>query len=112
MELYCLQMLSVLLAITQRNIQCEVQDENIIRYIEKRILGLEDRLLKCEHNVQLFLHEFQELSHKLVSSLEKFSKYKVEVKGEMENMWERLERAEWDIDYLETASSSKAQVVQ
>ncbi|XP_040184216.1 olfactomedin-like protein 1 [Rana temporaria] len=110
MELYCLQMLSVFLAITLRNVQCEVQDENIIRYIEKRILGLEDRLLKCEHNVQLFLHEIQELSHKLVSSMAKFSKHKVEVKGDMENLWERLERAEWDIDYLESASASKAQV--
>ncbi|XP_018415230.1 PREDICTED: olfactomedin-like protein 1 [Nanorana parkeri] len=110
MELYCLQILSVFLLITQRNTQCEVQDETMIRYIEKRILSLEDRLLKCEQDVQHYLHEFQELSHKLVSSLDKFSSYKVEVKGEMENLWARLERAEWDIDYLESTSSSKTQV--
>ncbi|XP_072278974.1 olfactomedin-like protein 1 [Pyxicephalus adspersus] len=110
MELYSFQILSVFLVITQRNTQCDVQDETFIRYVEKRILNLEDRLLKCEHDVQQYFHEFQEMSYKLVSSLIKFSNYKVEVKGEMENLWARLERAEWDIDYLESMSSTQTQV--
>ncbi|KAM5138369.1 olfactomedin-like protein 1 [Mantella aurantiaca] len=110
MELHCLQILAVFLAITQRSVLCEAHDETIFRYIEKRMLNMEDRLLKCEQDVQQYLHEFHELSRKLVSSLDKFSNYKVEVKGEMENLWARLERAEWDIDYLESTSSSKTQV--
>ncbi|XP_063802170.1 olfactomedin-like protein 3A [Pseudophryne corroboree] len=110
MEVLYLQILSVLLLTAHRNTQCEAQEETMIRYIEKRILTLEDRLYKCEQDIQQYVLEFKELSHKLVSRLDNLINYKVEVKSEMESLWERVERAEWDIDYLESTTSSSTQV--
>ncbi|KAM9301941.1 olfactomedin-like protein 1 [Gastrophryne carolinensis] len=110
MELYYWQLLLVFLIMTHRNVLCETQDDSMVRYIEKRILSLEDRLSKCEHDLQRYLHDFKELSHKLGSSLDNLNTYKIEVKNDLENLWSRLERAEWDIDYLESTSSASTQV--
>ncbi|XP_075043584.1 olfactomedin-like protein 3A [Mixophyes fleayi] len=110
MEVLYLQILSVFLFTAHRSTRCEAQDETMIRYIEKRILTLEDRLYKCEQDIQQYVHEFKELSHKLVSRLDNLINYKLEVKSEMESLWERVERAEWDIDYLESTTSSNTQV--
>ncbi|KAM4723148.1 olfactomedin-like protein 1 [Rhinophrynus dorsalis] len=87
---------------------CRAQDSSMIRYFERRILGLEDRLYKCEQDIQQYVYEFKELSHKLISRLEDLSRYKTDVKDEMENLLARLERAEWDIDYLETTSTTSS----
>lgn len=110
MDYYYLQILSVFLLTGHTIPQCAAQDETMIRYIEKRILTLEDRLYKCEQDIQQYVHEFKELSHKLISRLDNLSNYKHEVKDGMESLWARLERAEWDIDYLESTASSNTQI--
>ncbi|XP_068115774.1 olfactomedin-like protein 3A [Hyperolius riggenbachi] len=100
----------VVMMMTHQNAWCEAPDENMVRYIETRILNLEDRVFKCEQDIQRYLHEFTVLARKLVQSLDNLGSYKLEVRNEMDNMWARLERAEWDIDYLESTSSSNTQV--
>ncbi|XP_069824504.1 olfactomedin-like protein 1 isoform X2 [Dendropsophus ebraccatus] len=45
-----------------------------------------------------------------MSRLDNLSNYKHEVKNEMESLWARLERAEWDIDYLESSTSSNTHI--
>ncbi|XP_044126579.1 olfactomedin-like protein 1 isoform X1 [Bufo gargarizans] len=110
MDYYYVQILSVLLLIAHPVPQCAAQHETVIRYIEKRILGLEDRLYKCEQDIQQYVQEFKELVHKMVSRLDNLSNHKVEVRNEMENLWARIERAEWDIDYLESTVSSNTHI--
>ncbi|XP_056384392.1 olfactomedin-like protein 1 [Hyla sarda] len=107
---YSLHILSVFLLVAHSIPQCSAQDETMIRYIEKRILTLEDRLYKCEQDIQQYAHEFKELSHKLMSRLDNLRNYKHEVKNEMESLWARMERAEWDIDYLESTTSSHTHI--
>ncbi|KAG9462798.1 hypothetical protein GDO78_023101 [Eleutherodactylus coqui] len=45
-----------------------------------------------------------------MSRLDNLSNHKHEVKNEMESLWARLERAEWDIDYLENSVSSTTHI--
>ncbi|XP_073515109.1 olfactomedin-like protein 1 isoform X1 [Phyllobates terribilis] len=104
------EILSVFLLVVHTIPQTAAQDEPLIRYIEKRILTLEDKLYKCEQDIQQYMHEFKEMAHKLMSRLDNFSRYKHELKNEMESLWARLERAEWDIDYLESTVSSNTQM--
>ncbi|KAG8564504.1 hypothetical protein GDO81_016499 [Engystomops pustulosus] len=110
MDYFSLQVLPVLLLVAHTIPQCAAQDEKMIRYIEKRLLAIEDRLYKCEQDNQQYLQEFKVLSHKLVSRLDNLSNHKQEVKNEMESLWARLERAEWDIDYLESTVSSNTHI--
>ncbi|KAM3919274.1 olfactomedin-like protein 1 [Leptodactylus fuscus] len=110
MDDYSLRVVSLFLLMALTIPPCAAQDESMIRYIEKRILTLEDRLYKCEQDIQQYLHDFKELSHKLMSRLDNLSNHKHEVKSEMESLWARLERAEWDIDYLENSVSPNTQI--
>uniref|UniRef100_A0A8C5MXB6 Olfactomedin like 1 n=1 Tax=Leptobrachium leishanense TaxID=445787 RepID=A0A8C5MXB6_9ANUR len=103
-----LSVLMFLLLNAERETQCEGEHISLVRYIEDRIMILEDRLYKCEQDIQQYMQQFNELSHKLLKRLDGFSRYKKEAKNEMDNLLTRLERAEWDIDYLETTSSSNA----
>ncbi|MEE6499143.1 hypothetical protein FKM82_003342 [Ascaphus truei] len=86
--------------------RCKAQDATMTRYIERRILTLEDRLNKCEQDIHQYVQEFKELSHKIVSRLDGLNNYKTELRNEIENVLARVERAEWDIDYLESTASS------
>ncbi|KAM4617941.1 olfactomedin-like protein 1 [Discoglossus pictus] len=105
MVLFYFQFLFIFILNQDRNLRCKAQDETMARYIETRILAIEDRLYKCERDIQQHIQEFKEMSHKLVRRLDRFNKYKTEVKNEIENLLVRVERAEWDIDYLETTNS-------
>ncbi|XP_063294947.1 olfactomedin-like protein 1 isoform X1 [Pelobates fuscus] len=107
-SIYIVSVLVVLLVKAQRESLGKAEDISLVRYIEGRILLLEDRLYKCEQDIQQSMQLFKDLSHKLILRLDSFNRYKTEAKNEMDNLLARLERAEWDIDYLETTTSSNA----
>ncbi|OCT83809.1 olfactomedin-like protein 1 [Xenopus laevis] len=106
MELVFIQILVLFALNTDANSQREAQDSIMMRYIESRVISLEDRLYKCEQVLHHYDYELKGLSHRLISRLEEQSKHRADVKREVENLLARIERAEWDIDYLETASPS------
>ncbi|KAM8939171.1 olfactomedin-like protein 1 [Pelodytes ibericus] len=99
-------LLIILLFTARRESLSSAEDASLARYIERRILTLEDRLFKCEQDIQQHMQELKELSHKLLVQLKSFSRYKAEAKTQMDNLLARVERAEWDIDYLETTTTS------
>eukprot|EP00079_Xenopus_tropicalis_P011800 XP_002938082.3 PREDICTED: olfactomedin-like protein 1 [Xenopus tropicalis] len=106
MELMFIRILVLFVLYTDTNSQGEAQDSIMVRYIESRVVSLEDRLYKCEQVLHHYDYELKGLSYRLISRLEELSRYRADVKSEMENLLGRIERAEWDIDYLETASPS------
>ncbi|XP_078537006.1 olfactomedin-like protein 1 [Lissotriton helveticus] len=86
---------------------CAAQDDDMIHYIERRFLTLEGRIEKCDQDLRQFVQEFRTLSRKMMSHLRDLSISSATHTSELENLSARVERAEWDIDYVESASSSK-----
>ncbi|XP_069479689.1 olfactomedin-like protein 1 [Ambystoma mexicanum] len=83
------------------------QDEDMIHYIERRFLSLEGRLDKCDQDLRQFVQEFRVLSRRISSRLMDLSIISTTHKTELEDLAARVDRAEWDIDYVESVTSSK-----
>ncbi|XP_078271014.1 olfactomedin-like protein 3A [Rhinoraja longicauda] len=96
--------LLILLLLTQvfGQDQRMTQDALLMQYIERRIMLLEDRLEKCNQDMNKYVREFRDFRKEIMFRLEGLSIYKTEFKNEMEVMGFRIERMEKDIDYLES----------
>lgn len=77
------------------------QDALLMQYIERRIILLEERLEKCNQDMNKNVREFRDFRKEIMFRLDGLSIYKTEFKNEMEVMGSRIERMEKDIDYLE-----------
>ncbi|KAJ1177539.1 hypothetical protein NDU88_002794 [Pleurodeles waltl] len=86
---------------------CAAQDEDMIHYFERRFLILEGRIEKCDQDLRQYVQEFRTLSRKMKSQVRDLSISSATHKSELENLSARVERAEWDIDFVESATSHK-----
>ncbi|XP_051885392.1 olfactomedin-like protein 1 [Pristis pectinata] len=77
------------------------QDALLMQYIERRIMILEDRLEKCNQDMNKYVREFREFRKEIMFRLDGLNIYKSEFKNEVEVLGSRIERIEKDIDYLE-----------
>ncbi|XP_069759160.1 olfactomedin-like protein 1 [Narcine bancroftii] len=77
------------------------QDALLMQYIERRIMLLEDRLEKCNQEMNKYVREFRDFRKEIIFRLDGLNIYKSEFKNEMEVLQSRIERVEKDIDYLE-----------
>ncbi|KAJ7416496.1 Olfactomedin-like protein 1 [Willisornis vidua] len=76
--------------------------------MDRRLLSLENRLEKCNHDILDYVEEFRDLSKMVLSRLAGLNSYKAQVKGEVQNLLTRIERAQRDIDYLGSVTDSNA----
>ncbi|XP_043562305.1 olfactomedin-like protein 1 [Chiloscyllium plagiosum] len=78
------------------------QDALLMQYIERRIMLLEDRLEKCNQDMNKYVREFRDFRKEITVRLDRLNIYKTEFKNEMEVAGSRIDRIEKDIDYLES----------
>ncbi|XP_057882818.1 olfactomedin-like protein 1 [Melospiza georgiana] len=88
--------------------QYMMQDAALLSYIDQRFLSLERRLEKCSQDLLEYVDEFRELSKAALARLARLSTDKAELKGEVENLLTRVERAQRDIDYFGSLTDSNA----
>ncbi|NXH38293.1 OLFL1 protein, partial [Dicaeum eximium] len=88
--------------------QCMVQDAALLSYIDQRFLSLERRLEKCHQDLLEYAGEFRELSQTVLSRLAGLNAGKAELKGQVEDLLARMERAQRDVEYLGSAADSNA----
>ncbi|XP_059331404.1 olfactomedin-like protein 1 [Ammospiza nelsoni] len=88
--------------------QYVMQDAALLSYIDQRFLSLERRLEKCSQDLLEYVDEFRELSKAALARLARLSTDKAELKGEVENLLTRVERAQRDIDYFGSLTDSNA----
>ncbi|KAL9849476.1 olfactomedin-like protein 1 [Geothlypis trichas] len=88
--------------------QYVMQDAALLSYIDQRFLSLERRLEKCSQDLLEYVDEFRELSKAALTHLARLSTDKAELKGEVENLLTRVERAQRDIDYFGSLTDSNA----
>ncbi|XP_058663432.1 olfactomedin-like protein 1 [Ammospiza caudacuta] len=88
--------------------QYVMQDAALLSYIDQRFLSLERRLEKCSQDLLEYVDEFRELSKAALARLARLSTDKAELKGEVENLLTRVERAQRDIDYFGSLADSNA----
>ncbi|NWZ93352.1 OLFL1 protein, partial [Nesospiza acunhae] len=88
--------------------QYVMQDAALLSYIDQRFLSLERRLEKCSQDLLEYVDEFRELSKVALGRLARLSTDKAELKGEVENLLTRVERAQRDIDYFGSLTDSNA----
>ncbi|XP_067850320.1 olfactomedin-like protein 3A [Heptranchias perlo] len=77
------------------------QDALLMQYIERRIMILEDRLEKCNQDMNKYVREFRDFRKEITVRLDGLNIYKTEFKNEVDLIGSRIERIERDIDYLE-----------
>ncbi|XP_067902739.1 olfactomedin-like protein 3A [Heterodontus francisci] len=77
------------------------QDALLMQYIERRIMLLEDRLEKCNQDMNKYVREFRDFRKAITVRLDGLSIHKAEFKNEVDILGSRIERIEKDIDYLE-----------
>ncbi|KAK9409986.1 olfactomedin-like 1 [Crotalus adamanteus] len=67
---------------------------------------MENRLNKCNQDITDYVEEFRQFSTKLMSHLEGFNILKTVLKNDIDHLLTRVERAQRDIDYFESAKES------
>ncbi|XP_026520608.1 olfactomedin-like protein 1 [Notechis scutatus] len=80
-----------------------MQDAELVHYIDRRIISMENRLNKCNQDITDYVEEFRQFSKKLMSHLEGLNILKTELKNDVDHLLTRVERAQRDIDYFESA---------
>ncbi|XP_023784917.1 olfactomedin-like protein 1 [Cyanistes caeruleus] len=88
--------------------QSLLQDAALLSYIDRRFLALERRLEKCNQDLLEHVEEFREFSKALLSRLAGLKAGKAELRGQVETLLSRVERAQRDIDYLGSTTASNA----
>ncbi|NWR68222.1 OLFL1 protein, partial [Centropus unirufus] len=86
--------------------QYMMQDAALMNYIDRRLLSLEKRLEKCNQDILDYVEEFRDFSKMVLSRLAALNSYKTEVKSEVENLLQRIERSQRDIDYIGSVRDS------
>ncbi|XP_020652883.3 olfactomedin-like protein 1 [Pogona vitticeps] len=81
-------------------------DAGLVHYIDQRIVSIENRLDKCNQDIAEYVEEFREFSKKIMLRLEGLNTLKTELKNDMDHLLTRVERAQRDIDYFESAKES------
>ncbi|KAJ7344491.1 hypothetical protein JRQ81_000441 [Phrynocephalus forsythii] len=81
-------------------------DAGLVHYIDRRIVSIENRLDKCNQDIANYVEEFREFTKKIMLRLEGFNILKTELKNDMDHLLTRVERAQRDIDYFESAKES------
>ncbi|XP_054826221.1 olfactomedin-like protein 1 [Eublepharis macularius] len=92
--------------------QYVMQDAALVHYIDRRILSIENRLEKCNKDIAEYVQEFWEFSKKMMSRLEGLNILTAELKNDMDHLLARMERAQRDIDYFESAKESSNTCVE
>ncbi|XP_072129308.1 olfactomedin-like protein 1 [Mobula birostris] len=77
-------------------------DAMLMQYIERRIMILEDRMEKCNQDMNKYVSEFRDFRKEIMLRLDRLNVYKSEFKNEVMDLGSRIERIEKDIDYLES----------
>ncbi|XP_009095310.1 olfactomedin-like protein 1 isoform X1 [Serinus canaria] len=88
--------------------QYVMQDAALLSYIDQRFLSLEKRVEKCSRDLLEYMDEFREFSKAVLSRLARLSTDKAELKGEVKNLFMRVEHAQRDIDYFGSVMDSNA----
>ncbi|KAL7992198.1 hypothetical protein Chor_016454, partial [Crotalus horridus] len=83
-----------------------MQDTELVHYIDRRVISMENRLNKCNQDITDYVEEFRQFSTKLMSHLEGFNILKTVLKNDIDHLLTRVERAQRDIDYFESAKES------
>lgn len=73
---------------------------------------LKNRLEKCNQDILDYVQEFREFSKRMMSRLEGVNVLKTEFKNELDLLLSRVERAQRDIDYFESAKESSDTCVE
>ncbi|XP_060118704.1 olfactomedin-like protein 1 [Heteronotia binoei] len=89
-----------------------MQDATLVHYIDRRILSIENRLEKCNRDIADYVQEFREFSKRMMSRLEGLNILKAELKNDVDHLLSRVERAQRDIDYFESAKESSNTCVE
>ncbi|XP_060622607.2 olfactomedin-like protein 1 [Anolis sagrei] len=89
-----------------------MQDAGLVHYIDRRIVSIENRLNKCNQDIADYVEEFQEFSKKMMSRVEGLGILKTELKNEVDHLLTRVERAQREIDYFESAKESPSPCVE
>ncbi|XP_015267198.1 PREDICTED: olfactomedin-like protein 1 [Gekko japonicus] len=92
--------------------QYVMQDATLVHYIDRRILSIENRLEKCNRDMADYVQEFREFSKRMMSRLEGLNILKAELKNDVDYLLSRVERAQRDIDYFESAKESSNTCVE
>ncbi|KAG8125828.1 hypothetical protein E2320_021025 [Naja naja] len=88
-----------------------MQDAELVHYIDRRIISMENRLNKCNQDITDYVEEFRQFSKKLMSHLEGLNVLKTELKNDVDYLLTRVERAQRDIDYFESTKESPSPCV-
>ncbi|KAM6464825.1 olfactomedin-like protein 1 [Liasis olivaceus] len=91
--------------------QYVMQDAELVHYVDRRIISMENRLNKCNQDIADYVEEFQEFSKRLMSRLEGLNVLKTELKNDVNHLLTRVERAQRDIYYFESAKESPSPCV-
>ncbi|XP_036391599.1 olfactomedin-like protein 3 isoform X2 [Megalops cyprinoides] len=88
--------------LTQRMGYAQRQEMVMMQYFEGRMNQLEDRLAKCDQDMQNYEQKLYDLSKEVRGRLEALNVFKAEVKSQVESAVMRVERVERELEYLET----------
>ncbi|KAJ8416281.1 hypothetical protein AAFF_G00383030 [Aldrovandia affinis] len=78
------------------------QEMLMTQYYEGRINQLEDRLTKCDQNIQSYEQKLYDFSKELRGNLNGLNVLRNEVKGQVDSVVTRVERVERELEYLHT----------
>ncbi|KAM3870237.1 olfactomedin-like protein 1 [Diretmus argenteus] len=77
------------------------QDAFIIQYLERRLVQMEERLIRCEQNTASVTQRIYDLSSEVRSHLSIVNVLRSEVRSQVDGVSTRVDRVERELEYLE-----------
>lgn len=111
MHICLLHLASVLLLATDpSHAQRITPDLAMMQYFQARLLQLEERLIKCDQNIQLYGQKIYDLTNKIHGQVNSIGAHKAEVRTQVESVTLRVERLERDMEYVQSRLPHQTQV--
>ncbi|KAG9271982.1 olfactomedin-like protein 1 [Astyanax mexicanus] len=81
--------------------QRTTQDVFMMQYFQRRLQELEERVIRCDRDLQTVNHKMYDVSAEVRGQLRSVTALKTEMQGHMENLALRVDRVERDVEYLQ-----------
>ncbi|XP_076156467.1 olfactomedin-like protein 3 [Alosa pseudoharengus] len=100
----------LLLASNSSHAQRITSDLAMMQYFQARLIQLEERLIKCDQNIQVYGQKIYDLTNEMHGQVNRIRAHKSEVRVQVENVALRVGRLERDMEYVQTRIPNEPQV--
>ncbi|XP_063052108.1 olfactomedin-like protein 3A [Engraulis encrasicolus] len=100
----------LLLSIGVSQSQMITQDLAMMQYFQARLIQLEERLISCEQNMQLYGQKIYDFSSRLHGHLSSVGALRADVKSQVEGVGLRVDRLERDMEYVQSKMPDQREV--